>query len=163
MDHDSLFCPQSNDQDFYVEAFLNGAFLDQRYVFGSLREKGTDLGSVECLQSIYRVDPAATQSGEKALCAAMASAYREVRSQLLPGGRLRGFLGNRLIEALSHFDEVVRMSLGMDEAAGNGPWQPRTRRWLAKMGYDLPLCRGFVELIARHKPFFRVNDYLYRP
>jgi hypothetical protein len=163
MDHDSLVCPNSNDQDFYVEAYLNGAFLDQRYVFGSIREKDTDLGSVECLQSIYGVDPPAARSGERALCTAMASAYKEVRRQLLPGGRLRSFLGNRLIEALSHFDEVVRMSLGMDEGAGTGPWQPRARRWLGMMGYDQQLCRKFVELIARHEPFFRVNDYLYRP
>jgi len=163
MDHDSLFCPDRNDQDFYVEAFLNGAFLDQRYVFGSIREKDSELGSVECLQSIYRVDPATAQSGERALCAAMASAYKEVRRQLLPGGRLRSFLANRLIVALSHFDEVVRMSLGMDEAAGTSPWRKRAQRWLEKMGYDRQLSGRFVELIARHEPFFRVNDYLYWP
>src|SRR5260370_33181651 len=122
MARDSLFCPDRNDQEFYVEALLNGAFLDQRYVFGSIREKDSELGSVECLQAIYRVDPATAQSGEEALCVAMASAYKEVRRQLLPGVRLRSFLGNRLIEALSHFDEVIGMSLGMDGAAGTGPW-----------------------------------------
>lgn len=163
MDHDSLFCPDRNDQDFYVEAFLNGAFLDQRYVFGSIREEDSELGSVECLRRIYRVDPVTAQSGEEALCKAQASVYKEVRRQLLPGGRLRSFLGNRLIAALTHCDEVVRMSLDMDTAAGTAPWQERARCWLDKMGYDQELCRRFVELIARHEPFFRVNDYLYRP
>jgi len=163
MDHDSLFCPDRNDQDFYVEAFLNGSFLDQRYVFGSIREEDSDLGSVECLQSIYRVDPATARSGEQALCDAMASAYKRVKRQLLPDGSLRSLLGQRVIEALSHFDQVVRMSLGLDDAPGTGPWQERARSWMQYLGYAPELCRRFVDLVARQEHFFRANEYLYRP
>jgi hypothetical protein len=161
MDHDSLFCPGGGEQDFYVESFLKGAFLDQRYVFGSIREKDSVLGCVECLQQIYRVDQSTAQSGEKALCTAMARAYQEVRKELRPGGRMRSLFGDRLIFALSHFDEVVRMLLGIG-AATKVPWQDRARSWMLTLGYERQLCDEFVELIGRNEAFLRANEYLFR-
>lgn len=157
MDHDSLFCPGPDEEDFYVQSFLHGAWLDQRYVFGSLREEDSVLGSVECLQAIYRVSKATAGEGEEAICGAMAQAYKQVRRESGPGGRLRHALSKRLTDAMVNFDEVARMLL---EGDGDS-WQAGARKWMLGSGYGEEVAGKFVDLIASNHVFFRMNASLY--
>lgn len=161
MDHDSLFCPDRDNEEFYVEAFLNGAFLDQRYVFGNIREEDSVLGSVECLQQIYRVGTATAQRGDQALCESMAGAYRKVRT-LMSAGRLERFMSRPVTASLSHFDHVVRMLLAIDQDTGHAPWEGRAQKWMTEIGYGNDLSRKFVKLIRRNESFLRANHYLFQ-
>jgi hypothetical protein len=155
MDHDNLHLPDEHEAYFDAVRFLDSIYVDESFIFGSLRGYADGRGLVECLHEVYRAKDRLRELGNERLRDSMQVAAARTRSQLGPRGALRPLLAESLILQLEDFERIVKMLLH------EPGWRESAAAALRGKDHGFGPEEEFLNEMAGGLDFFRRHAFLY--
>ncbi len=180
MDHDKLRIPRTRDADYYPQRVLESMGADERFIFGRHNiDEGaspdecsvfdrpgismSDIGAVEFLREIYRVDRTVEQQGKAALFEALEQAYRTTQDELVNNPELQSFFHPTFVDRIRDWDTIVRKYLDVaEDPAALASWKEEVRAFLGRKEYEQELIGEHIRAVRKYADFLKRYAFLYR-
>ena len=111
MDHDNLYIPAPDLEQFHPHFVLDGTSEDWNYAIGDSKPGAAPVSLVDFLRRIYRVGPSVATEGDTRLRLAIARAYRRARRAVVRRPELRGLFSPEFLEASAAWERRVALHL----------------------------------------------------
>lgn len=164
MDHDALVMPNPRDGQFFAREALPCMTLDERYIWGRSNPERFAASEMGCLQTIYRTGERLDAEGRAQAAAALDSAYKRTRHEMLTRPELRRIFHKDFVERVADWDTLVGgyLKLNGDESAVK-KWKTEMRRMMVAKGYKRDTFAAYLRAMEKHRPFLQRHAFLFDP
>lgn len=162
MDHDALVMPNPRDGRFTAREALPCMTLDERYIWGRSNPERFAASEMGCLQTIYRAGERLDTEGQAQAAAALESAYKRTRHEMLTGPELRRIFHKDFVERVADWDTLVGGYLKLNgDASAVKKWKSEMRRMLVAKGYQRATFDAYLRAMEKHRPFLQRHAFLF--
>ncbi|HEX8474350.1 MAG TPA: hypothetical protein VF666_09985 [Pyrinomonadaceae bacterium] len=162
MDHDSLSIRDATVENFHSLGTLQSTALDELFIWGVWESVRHVVGSVDCLEAIYRVGQELSLRGQDAFHQSLAEAYKKTHQSLDANPQLQQFFHPTFRKRIRDWDTIVARYLKIrHDARRVRAWKREMLKTFRQKGYEKNIVLEHLIAAERFANFLAKYSYLY--